>query len=75
MIPHIQRTDLTAQCQHVSLIQKRIFKNHVTSGQDGGIVNMACILIQPEQKLQLNYKTTQNSQKIELTMEVWQPRN
>ena len=39
-----------------------------TSHQDGDIGNMACLLAQPQQKLQLNYKitTTQHSQKIKM---------
>ena len=38
-----------------------------TSSQDGHIGNMAHLLAQPQQKLQINYKTpiTQNHQKIE----------
>ena len=39
-----------------------------TQGQDGGIDNMLCLLVQPQRELQLNLKTnnTQNCQKIEL---------
>ena len=39
-----------------------------TQGQDGGIDNMLCLLVQPQRELQLNLKTnnTQNCQKIDL---------